>query len=201
MEVIKEKMHHIAELYDFALANADDRVKDWPLMQTPWPTLSLGAMYLTMVHFGPKIMANREPFQLRIPLIIYNLGAMLLNLYIGVEIAIVSVRLRYSWFCQPVSYSTDEGEVRIAAALWWYYISKCIEFADTLFFILRKKNNQLTFLHIYHHSTMFCLWWIGVKYVAGGSSNMSIITNYNIQILNLNFLSLNLLSYATLKYL
>ena len=44
-----------------------------------------------------------------------------------------------------------------------------MEFADTAFFILRKKNNQLTFLHVYHHSTMFCLWWIGIKWVAGGS--------------------------------
>jgi len=48
---------------------------------------------------------------------------------------------------------------------------------DTIFFILRKKKNQLTFLHIYHHSTMFCLWWIGVKYVAGGSSFLGAMFN------------------------
>ena len=59
--------------------------------------------------------------------------------------------------------------MQVAAALWWYYISKLVEFCDTAFFILRKKNNQLTFLHVYHHSTMFSLWWIGVKFVAGGS--------------------------------
>jgi hypothetical protein len=59
--------------------------------------------------------------------------------------------------------------VQVASALWWYYFSKFLEMADTLFFILRKKDNQLTFLHVYHHSTMFVLWWIGIKYVAGGS--------------------------------
>ena len=37
-----------------------------------------------------------------------------------------------------------------------------------LFFILRKKDNQVTFLHVYHHSSMFFLWWIGVKWAAGG---------------------------------
>lgn len=58
---------------------------------------------------------------------------------------------------------------QIAEALWWYYFSKLLEFCDTFFFILRKKNNQLTFLHTYHHSTMFGLWWIGVKWVPGGS--------------------------------
>lgn len=37
-----------------------------------------------------------------------------------------------------------------------------------IFFILRKKNGQLTFLHVYHHGTMIFNWWAGVKYVAGG---------------------------------
>lgn len=54
--------------------------------------------------------------------------------------------------------------------MWWYYFSKLLEFCDTFFFILRKKNNQLTFLHVYHHSTMFSLWWIGIKFVPSGSS-------------------------------
>lgn len=46
--------------------------------------------------------------------------------------------------------------------------------SDTACLVLRKKSNQLTFLHIYHHSTMFCLWWIGVKWVAGGSCKFSL---------------------------
>lgn len=45
-----------------------------------------------------------------------------------------------------------------------------------MFFVLRKKSSQLTFLHVYHHSTMFPLWWIGVKYVPSGSSK-SFISN------------------------
>lgn len=40
---------------------------------------------------------------------------------------------------------------------------------DTIFLVMRKKWQQLTFLHVYHHSTMFMLWWIGVKFVPGGS--------------------------------
>ncbi|UYV63389.1 ELOVL4 [Cordylochernes scorpioides] len=58
---------------------------------------------------------------------------------------------------------------QIASALWWYYFSKVVELLDTVFFVLRKKWSQLTFLHVYHHSTMCALWWIGVKWVPGGS--------------------------------
>ena len=57
---------------------------------------------------------------------------------------------------------------QLAAAIWMFYFSKFIEFLDTLFFILRKKNNQVTFLHVYHHATMPFIWWIAIKWFAGG---------------------------------
>ncbi len=44
--------------------------------------------------------------------------------------------------------------VKVTNALWWYFISKAIEFLDTVWMILRKKFNQVTFLHVFHHSTM-----------------------------------------------
>jgi len=57
---------------------------------------------------------------------------------------------------------------QIAKAIWWFYFSKLLEFIDTIFFVLRKKNGQISFLHVYHHATMFPIWWIGVKWVPGG---------------------------------
>ncbi len=39
----------------------------------------------------------------------------------------------------------------MANVCWIFYISKFIELLDTLFFILRKKFNQITFLHVFHH--------------------------------------------------
>ncbi len=57
---------------------------------------------------------------------------------------------------------------QLAAAIWLFYFSKLIEFLDTVFFIMRKKTNQVTFLHVYHHVTMPLIWWIAVKWYAGG---------------------------------
>ena len=58
--------------------------------------------------------------------------------------------------------------LQMASVCWWFYISKILELFDTLFFVLRKKQSQITFLHVYHHSTMIWNWWIAAKYVAGG---------------------------------
>ncbi|XP_068245910.1 very long chain fatty acid elongase 4-like isoform X2 [Palaemon carinicauda] len=201
MEVITEHWNRLKDTYEWSLSIADERVKNWPLMYSPIPTLAIAAVYLTMVVLGPKIMAPYKPFNLRVPLIIYNLGVMLLNLYIGVELTIVSVKLRYSWFCQPVDYSSNPLEMRVAAGLWWYYISKLVEFADTAFFILRKKNNQLTFLHVYHHCTMFCLWWIGIKWVAGGSSFLAAMMNSYVHVIMYLYYGLSAFGPSVQKYL
>ena len=72
--------------------------------------------------------------------------------------------------CDEVNYSTSANALRMAAACWWYYISKLFEFVDSFSMVLRKRDKQLSFLHLYHHSTMFPLWWIGVSYVAGGNT-------------------------------
>lgn len=141
------------------------------------PTLILTLSYLVIVQVGPKIMKNREAFQLRALLVIYNAILVLVNFHICKELFIASTRLGYSYICQPVDYSNNPDELRIAKALWWFYFSKCLEFGDTFLFILRKKNNQISFLHVYHHATMFPIWWIGVKWVAGGQCKLYSIEN------------------------
>ena len=46
--------------------------------------------------------------------------------------------------------------------------SKYIEMGETVMFALRKKYNQITFLHCYHHATMAVIWWSVCKFVTGG---------------------------------
>ena len=36
-----------------------------------------------------------------------------------------------------------------------------------VFFIMRKKFNQVSFLHVFHHGIMPFSWWFGVKFVPG----------------------------------
>jgi elongation of very long chain fatty acids protein 7 len=50
---------------------------------------------------------------------------------------------------------------------WWYFFSKVIELLDTVFFVLRKKQNQVTFLHVYHHTITALFSWGYLKYLPG----------------------------------
>lgn len=48
-----------------------------------------------------------------------------------------------------------------------YYLSKLTEFADTVFFVLRKKKTQITWLHLYHHALTPMEAWLLVKFISG----------------------------------
>uniref|UniRef100_A0A287D085 Elongation of very long chain fatty acids protein n=1 Tax=Ictidomys tridecemlineatus TaxID=43179 RepID=A0A287D085_ICTTR len=88
-----------------------------------------------------------------------------------------------------------------AAALWWYFVSKGVEYLDTVFFILRKKNNQVSFLHVYHHCTMFTLWWIGIKWVAGGQAFFGAQMNSFIHVIMYSYYGLTAFGPWIQKYL
>jgi len=67
----------------------DPRVKDWLWMQSPIPTVLLCALYLLCVAVGPRVMKNREPFDLRRVLILYNFGLVALSGYIVYQVRVI----------------------------------------------------------------------------------------------------------------
>ncbi|XP_046395830.1 elongation of very long chain fatty acids protein 4-like isoform X1 [Ischnura elegans] len=197
----QETVYGLYNYYLWTLSLADVRTKGWLLVDSPLPTLLYTAVYLFIVWIGPKLMKKRKPFKLTFALVPYNLSMAALNLYICIELLIASTRLRYSYVCQPITQIMHPDEIRITHAVWWYYFSKLLEFCDTFFFILRKKENQLTFLHVYHHSTMFSLWWIGIKWVPSGSTFLPAMVNSFIHVLMYTYYGLSTFGPNVSKYL
>lgn len=167
----------LQEFYNWADSISDQRTAKWLFVPSILSPLMFVVIYLLVVWLLPKIMRSREPFQLTSLLVIYNAAMTVLNLYICIEVFISSTDAGYSYFCQELDMSYNPKEFRIARVIWWFYFSKIMELLDTVFFLLRKKSNQVSFLHVYHHTSMVCLWWIGVKWVAGGQSFLSAMIN------------------------
>nr|XP_046213702.1 elongation of very long chain fatty acids protein 4-like [Oncorhynchus gorbuscha] len=122
--------------------------------------------YLLFIGVGPKLMAQTAS-QPQPVLIVYNFAMVCMSAFVFYEFTVSSWLANYSLLCQPVDYSTSSVPEQMAKVCWWFYSSKVIELSDLVFFILRKKNSHLTFLHVYRHGTMIFNWWAGVKYVAG----------------------------------
>lgn len=57
-------------------------------MQTPIPMSAILLSYLFFVlYLGPRIMANRKPFQLKEAMIVYNFALVALSTYIVYEVS------------------------------------------------------------------------------------------------------------------
>ncbi|XP_017018284.2 very long chain fatty acid elongase 4 [Drosophila kikkawai] len=180
---------------------ADERTRTWPLVQSPWNVAAILALYLLMARFGPKWAARYKPLQLRVPLFCHSLAMVLLNAHIFLEVLTASRALDYSFACQACRVSYSPHEMRIAAAIWWFYISKILEFADTAFFILRHKWRQLSFLHVYHHSSMFVMCWIAIKWTPTGSSYVPAFINSFVHIIMYSYYALSALGPRIQKFL
>ncbi|XP_073831761.1 very long chain fatty acid elongase 4-like [Musca autumnalis] len=180
---------------------ADPRTKDWLLVPSFTPVLMWIAAYLVMSLYLSKIFKRFKPLKLQGILIVYNFSLALLNLHIFLELLDSAGKLKYNYLCQPHRVIYSEQEMRVASAVWWFYFSKLLEFSDTAFFILRHKWRQLTPLHIYHHSTMFPLWWIAIKYVPTGSAFFAPLVNSFIHVIMYTYYALSACGPAVQKYL
>lgn len=78
-----------------------------------------------------------------------------------------------------------------------HHISKYIDYIDTIFIILRKKNNQLSFLHVYHHSTVGMIWGFLLSIGHGnGSAGFGCLINSFIHVIMYSHYLMTSLGYS-----
>ncbi|KAH9491438.1 Elongation of very long chain fatty acids protein 4 [Bulinus truncatus] len=179
----------------------DDRVSDWLFMNNLASVLSIVFFYLLMVKHGPAFMEKRDPMNLSFLLVIYNFVLVILSLYMSIEMVVLAVRSQHSILCHPVNTDLTESGMREASIAWWYFISKIVELLDTVFFILRKKNNQLSFLHVYHHTSMVLICWYVAKYLPGGEKLYSGSLNSLVHVVMYTYYALSAMGPQLQKYL
>ncbi|CAL9689135.1 unnamed protein product [Knipowitschia caucasica] len=188
-------------LYQGILENGDKRTDKWLLVYTPLPITCICLGYLIISWSGPKLMLNRSPVKIKPVLIVYNFAMVCLSAYMCYEFAASSWLAKYSLLCQPVDYSDSPLAMRMARVYWWFFFSKVLELCDTIFFILRKKDNQLTFLHVYHHATMIFNCWVGIKYVPGGQNFFIGLVNSLVHVVMYLYYGMSALGPGMGKYL
>ncbi|XP_012265674.2 elongation of very long chain fatty acids protein [Athalia rosae] len=196
-------MTGVLEWYRDLMYNKNDpRTSDWFLASGPGPIITIVVSYVYFsVSAGPRYMKDRKPYSLRTTLLVYNLVQVFLSIYLVYEGLMSGWLHEYSYTCQPVDYSKSPSAMRMARAVYLYFICKLIELLDTVFFVLRKKQRQISFLHLYHHSMMPICAWIGVRFVAGGHPTLLGVINSFIHIIMYSYYMLAALGPEVQKYL
>lgn len=94
---------------------ADDRVQNWPLMKSPVITLIICSIYVIIVKLvGPAFMRNREPFNLRWIMVLYNFIMASTSLFIFYKLGYHGWFGKYNYKCQPVDYSDSSDAIGVS---------------------------------------------------------------------------------------
>lgn len=160
---------------------SDRRLSHLPLMDSPMVVIILFFGYIYSTKLGPKLMAARKPFNIKPIIIAYNIVQIVLNTFFSIRVCVILILIlisqpkvlrlislmfnaidfqlwryalsdKFSFACQPIVYGDSSDAIFLAYCSYWYFLLKLLDWIDTIFFILRKKNGHLSFLHVYHHS-------------------------------------------------
>lgn len=125
-----------------------------------WVAGVTGIVYLIAIIIGQRLMRNRKPFDLKIPLAAWNL-----MLSIGSAIAFVRLvpylifAVSSTSFSHTMCHRPASTYLHGAYGFWSivFLYSKFAELIDTAFLVLRKKDVPL--IHWFHHLTVLCYCW------------------------------------------
>ncbi|CAN7984966.1 unnamed protein product [Ixodes hexagonus] len=158
-------------------------------------TLLIGYVYLVKCA-GPRFMKNRKPYEGIKPLIqLYNVSMVLLNIYFVKNFLSRSyLGGGYSIICQGINFEAkDKTTTEFLELCWWYLWVRVADLLDTVFFVLRKKDSHVSFLHVAHHALVVFDGWYGLAYGPDGQIALCIIINSFVHILMYSYYFLTLL--------
>ncbi|XP_011634277.1 elongation of very long chain fatty acids protein 1-like isoform X2 [Pogonomyrmex barbatus] len=133
----------------------DPRVADLLFVASSYqvPLIIFAYLYFVLVC-GPRFMKNKSPYSLETFMKLYNIVQIVGNgwlLYDCINVGLFSCKL----ICPVFDYSS----MRFVKNAYYYFLLKILDCVETGIFILRKKDNQVSVLHLYHHvSTLFLTW-------------------------------------------
>lgn len=161
-----------------------------PLALTVFYLVSLPALR----WFTENFLAPRYDMKLLLTesMVIYNVAQVVLNGWM-VYVMVDAVLFGGHPFIGSRSLSGPSITSGASYAVWVHYCDKYLEFFDTYFMILRGKMDQVSFLHIYHHTTIAWAWWIAVTCSPGGDIYFGALLNSIIHVMMYAYYALALL--------
>ncbi|XP_034476626.1 elongation of very long chain fatty acids protein F-like [Drosophila innubila] len=145
-----------------------------PMINESWSVLAILTVYLIFVlKLGKIFMKNRQPYDLRRVLSVYNLGQVAYNgIFFGITFYYLIIVQICDLNCMTTFPEGHERKNLERYVHYAYFINKLLDLLDTVFFVLRKSYKQISFLHVYHHIMMVLVCHLIMRfYGTGGHFN------------------------------
>lgn len=130
--------------------------------------MAVCGLYLWFVLVaGPAWMKTRDPYDVIDLIRLYNIFQVIAcSIYVSRAYQL-GFTFKYLWKCERFEWFSDLVKLEVKIGYWLFLILRCIEFMETVFFVLRKKGKQASFLHIFHHIGSVLMTWLFIVSGAG----------------------------------
>jgi len=130
---------------------------------TPQVLLLASVAYLAVIKLLHVFMKDRPAFECKVAMRVYNVAQVTVCAYMthGLFWSIVEATgfVNVAGVSVPNIFALRTPIVQAHQKfIFVHYLSKYLDFFDTVFIVLRKKKTQLSFLHVYHHATIGAIW-------------------------------------------
>ncbi|EDQ92757.1 uncharacterized protein MONBRDRAFT_4746 [Monosiga brevicollis MX1] len=124
-----------------------------------WYMTGAAMLYLPVIFGLRQLMANRAPFKLKMPLVLWNILLVIFNVYAFYYTAPTTVQHALNGTIMPETcHLLPEGhQGPTSMAIFAFALSKIPEMGDTLFLVLKKR--PVITLHWWHHLTVMLYCW------------------------------------------
>ncbi|CAB4063092.1 ELOVL7 [Lepeophtheirus salmonis] len=131
---------------------------EWEYYNQMWDVRDKRADHLPLMGiWGPNYMKNRQAMEFKGLMNLYNTVQVVSCMIMWINTWKGGWFKEYNWLCQNVDRNPDPNSsgMLMLMTCYYFYLSKILDFVDTIFFVIRKKNNQITNLHDQKSSLFF----------------------------------------------
>jgi len=156
--------------------------------------------YIILIHSLKKIMENRQRFELRNLLVLWNTCLAVFSIVGAIRTATETWAAVETFGMDFLMCYTGPAflDNRVGGFWnWMFTLSKVPELGDTVFIVLRKQ--PLIFLHWYHHVTVLLYSWYSYSdYIA--TARWFVLMNYIVHSIMYSYYALKALKFKVSKY-
>ena len=106
--------------------------------------------YLVIIFGLRFLLKGCKPLNVKYPMMLYNIIQVVASTTMTIGLAPYLLNYVFNL----------NGKFNATIEFWvlFHYVTKFLDMFDSLFMVLRQKDDQLSFLHVYHHCTIGAIW-------------------------------------------
>mmetsp|Transcript_33518 Transcript_33518/g.48848 ORF Transcript_33518/g.48848 Transcript_33518/m.48848 type:complete len:285 (+) Transcript_33518:217-1071(+) len=153
---------NVTNYYSAAPLVQIENLQKWPLVDTKVCAIVLAIYFFLVILFRARMMSktptsNHTLYSLKFA---YNSSQIMICSYIVIEGICTSYDAGYTFLSCAQDFDRSH---RLERLFWLYYVKKIWDFSDTFIIIAQQNWRQLSFLHLFHHSSAFLAGNLGLK--------------------------------------